>query len=136
MEKKAHEIINFINNIIVYPNTAIVYDIDDTLINTNGEPICPIIATYKNAIARKIKTIIITARSYSPYNLQNTINQLAYYGIKDYEFLILRPSNITDLFFYKEKMREKMKNNGYNIVASIGDMPWDIGKYGGVNFLI
>lgn len=115
-------------------NPVIVYDIDDTLIDSQGRPIEPIIRTYWHAKNLGFKTVIITARE--DRHIEPTKQQLHSHGIVNYSGLYFRPSLVTDLATYKLSARKNIHERGSTVVMSIGDMPFDIGKYGGIGFLV
>jgi predicted secreted acid phosphatase len=129
-------IIHAINSIPISNNSVIVYDIDDTLIDSFGAPIQPIIDTYHYAKTVGLIPAIITARYGTEFNIKNTIDQLNYFGITDYRMLYMMPTNKNDPAHFKELARKNIHKMGYEIVMSIGDMPWDIGNYGGIGFIV
>lgn len=117
-------------------NSVIVYDIDDTLIANNGEPIIPIINTYNYAKSIGLIPVIITARPGSTENIQKTKEQLHSFGITDYKYMYFRPHDKQDLSTFKMLSRKNLHDRGYQVIVSIGDMPWDIGQYGGIGFRV
>ena len=130
------EIISFIKNSKIYNNTAIIYDIDDTVIDKYGNPIWPILSTYKYALSKGLKVFIITARVDTFPNNENTIRQLKSVGMGEFEMIFLRPYYMADIAKYKLIARKIINDMGFNVIASIGDMPWDMGAYGGKGFLV
>jgi hypothetical protein len=118
------------------PNSVIVYDIDNTLIHDSGYPITPIIDTYLYAKARGFKPVIMTARPGTPENIERTKKQLQFYGISDYLCMYFRPVDKLDPYRYKLLARENIHDRGYKVVMSIGDMPWDMGAYGGIGIQV
>jgi hypothetical protein len=132
----ANDIVKTINNIPIYENSAIVYDIDGTLISMNGEPIMPIINTYHHAKSAGLTPVIITARPGSDENIRRTKEQLRSYGIIGYRYMYFLPQNKQDQAKFKLISRQNLHERGYQVVISIGDMPWDIGHYGGIGFRV
>ena len=132
----ANEIFKTINSISVSSNSVIVYDIDDTLINTNGEPITPIINTYHYAKNIGLTPVIITARPGFTENIHRTKEQLLSHGITGYKYMYFLPHDKIDQAMYKLIARKNLHERGYQVVISIGDMPWDIGHYGGIGFRV
>ena len=103
------------------PNDAAMFDIDDTLIWTTGEPNVPIIELLHRMKALGYKIVIITARPGFPLSVNLTRQQLANHGIM-YDYL----------GFTSAKTKSLMKKMlGYNFVLSVGDMPtdWTDSKY-------
>lgn len=97
------------------PNDAAMFDIDDTLIWTNGTPNIPIIQLLHRMKALGYKIVIITARLGFPMVIQMTEKQLAAHGIT-YDYLGFASAEDKSL------MKRKL---GYNFVLSVGDMPTD-----------
>ena len=103
------------------PNDAAMFDIDDTLIWTNGQPNVPIIQLLHRMKALGYKIVIITARPGFDFAIKWTQKQLANYGII-YDYLGFTSAET------KTIMKKKL---GYNFVLSVGDMPtdWTDSKY-------
>ena len=103
------------------PNDAVMFDIDDTLIWTNGQPNTPIIKLLHRMKKLGYKIIIITARPGFQFAIDFTRKQLAEYGIQ-YDYL----------GFTNAETKTLMKKQlGYNFILSVGDMPtdWTDSKY-------
>ena len=103
------------------PNDAAMFDIDDTLIWTNGEPNIPIIQLLHRMRGLGYKIVIITARPGFGFAVQMTQKQLANHGIV-YDYLGFTSAETKTL------MKRRL---GYNFVLSVGDMPtdWTDSKY-------
>lgn len=103
------------------PNDAAMFDIDDTLIFTNGRANQPIIQLLHKMKALGYKIVIITARPGVEIAVKWTIKQLKDYGIV-YDYLGFTSAQT------KTVMKKKL---GYNFVLSVGDMPtdWTDSKY-------
>lgn len=97
------------------PNDAVMFDIDDTLIWTGGEPNTPIIQLLHRMKALGYKIVIITARPGVELGVRMTIKQLKDHGIV-YDYLGFTSAET------KTHMKRKL---GYNFVLSVGDMPTD-----------
>jgi len=112
---------DYIENRIVGPNDAVMFDIDDTLIWTNGTPNKPIINLLHKMKRLGYKIVIITARPGLHFVVQWTIKQLANHGI-GYDYLGFTDASTKSL------MKRRL---GYNFVLSVGDMPtdWTDSKY-------
>lgn len=103
------------------PNDAVMFDIDDTLIWTDGTPNVPIISLLHRMKALGYRIVIITARPGVEIGVKMTINQLKNHGIV-YDYL----------GFTSAKTKSLMKKRlGYNFILSVGDMPtdWTDSKY-------
>ena len=127
--------INYLNNFDYNPRYAVMFDIDDTLL-LNGAPNKPILKLLKECNKRKIKVVIITARS-SIYT-QETIFELEENDITlnkgkyHYNFIYLRHSPDDDHDLFKSNVKENLYNQGYLTIMSVGDQNVDIvGKYSG-----
>jgi len=101
---------------IVKNNDAVMFDIDDTLIFTNGRANIPIIKLLHGAMNLGYKIIIMTARPQILGMLQMTKYQLSVYDIPYHELYITPAQN---------KGHLKVKT-GYNYVLSVGDMDTDL----------
>ena len=118
-------------------NIGVVFDIDDTLLHTDGNPILPMINLYNYVKSLDMVPIIITYRSGDPKSIEYTRKQLDYHGITGYRFLYCRPPDrITDPYRYKFISRKNATERGYKIVMSFGDQNWDIGQYGGMGYIL
>ena len=122
--------INYLDIIGYNPNYGVMFDIDDTLINTTTfQGIKPIIKLLKECNKRKLKVIIITARD-SIYT-QDTILELEEHGIK-FNFIYLRHSPEDDHELFKSNVKENLYNKGLLTIMSVGDQNIDIiGNYSG-----
>jgi hypothetical protein len=108
---------------------AVMFDIDDTLINIKGNPIKPMIKLLNKCISEKLMIIIITARSSIFYN--ETIDELMKNKIK-YAYLFMRERN-DNIQNFKENIKKNLaQNKDINIIMSIGDNWIDVnGDYSG-----
>jgi hydroxymethylpyrimidine pyrophosphatase-like HAD family hydrolase len=108
--------IHYISNRKVRPMDAVMFDIDDTLIFTDGRPNIPIIELLYRAKQLGYKIVIITARPGIQYAIQWTIKQLGDYKIGcDY------------LGFTSAETKLLMKQKlPYNFILSVGDLPTDL----------
>ncbi len=110
-------------------NQAVMFDIDDTLINVaNGKNIQPIVNLLNYCIKHNFIVIIVTARDVS--GTAYTINQLKEHNLKYTRLYLRRPDQ--DLSF-KSKLKEDLtKNSGLTFVMSVGDNWYDVaGGYSG-----
>lgn len=114
--------IHYISNREIAPNDAVMFDIDDTLIFTNGHANTEMIDLLNYSKRLGYKIIIITARPFSIVTRQFTIMQLKKYGII-YDELYLTPA------LNKGNVK---KQSGYNYILSVGDQETDLThtKYG------
>jgi hydroxymethylpyrimidine pyrophosphatase-like HAD family hydrolase len=107
---------DILKNRYMKPNDAVMFDIDDTLIFTDGRPNVPIINLLHTAKKIGYNIVIITARPGIEYIVQWTIRQLKAYGI-GYDYL----------GFTSAETKYLMKQHlPYNFILSIGDMPTDL----------
>lgn len=98
-------------------NPAVMFDIDDTLIDYNGNPIKPIIRLLNKCESLGYIILIITARMEN--TRQFTMNQLNSFGIyPDYLFL-QQPG---DSNHFKSEIKDKLaKESEIFTIMSIGD---------------
>jgi hypothetical protein len=108
--------IHYISNRELHPNDAVMFDIDDTLIFTNGHPNKPIIELLNVAGKMGYHIVIITARPGIKHVIRWTIEQLKEYGI-GYDYLGFTSAETKDL------MKKKLP---YHFILSVGDMPTDL----------
>lgn len=108
--------IKYITNRQVDPKDAVMFDIDDTLIFTNGQPNKPIVDLLHEAASIGYNIVIITARPGIDYSIQETIKQLAANKIGYHYLGFTSPET-------KHVMKQKLD---YNFILSVGDMPTDL----------
>lgn len=95
---------------------AVMFDIDDTLIKTDGTPIPQIIDLLRRSKMAGYRVVIITARPGYPENVMWTKRQLASKGI-----------TYDELYFCPPHMKSLVKRRlGYNFLLSVGDQPTDL----------
>ena len=95
-------------------NDAVMFDIDDTLINSsNGSINFEILNILNRAKKLGYKIVIITARS--PSSAQYTSMQLGMAGIY-YDLLIFSPPHLKG---------QAKRSTGHRYVLSVGDLPTD-----------
>ena len=106
----------YISNRVVHANDAVMFDIDDTLIFTDGRANEPIIDLLNKSIGLGYKIIIITARPGLDRVVEWTVRQLKQYGI---EYHYLGFTSAETKYYMKQQLP-------YNFVLSVGDMPTDL----------
>jgi len=107
---------NILKDRIIREKDAVMFDIDDTLIFTNGVANIPIIKLLYYAMNLGYKIVIITARPNTLITIAFTKWQLKRYRIP-YHSLIITPAH--------NKGNVKVKS-GLNYVLSVGDQPTDL----------
>jgi predicted secreted acid phosphatase len=132
-KRAANIAVNYLENIKIKPKSAVMFDIDDTLLlvdKNNLKPINPIIDLLNYCITRDILIVIITARS-DVYK-KETINDLNRFGI-NYSYIYLRKSPEDDDINFKSREKQRLyENYGITILMSLGDQLTDIvGDYSG-----
>ena len=105
-----------LKNRVIGEKDAVMFDIDDTLIFTNGDANVPIIKLLHYAKQLWYKIIIITARPVIKASVDFTTFQLRQYGIP-YHALFITPAH--------NKGNVK-RQTGLNYVLSVGDMDTDL----------
>jgi predicted secreted acid phosphatase len=130
------KVIKILNSLKIPDKAAVIFDIDDTLLDKNGNPIYHTVNIFNYVKMMGIKPIIVTNREYSFESLKYTTEQLLKAGITGVDLLYFRDPSETNPWTAKLSMRKCIYNNGYNVILSIGDMPWDIGKYGGIGIIV
>lgn len=136
MESIYRGAVSIISKTDLADNATVVFDIDDTLVLANGRGIMPMIQLYNYFVEQGLNVIVITNRSETAEVVSYTKKQLTELGLKGDKVVYFRPLYSTDPYEYKENARKDATSNGFNIVMSIGDMPWDIGEYGGIGIVV
>ena len=118
MEKALTFGLNCVSERDVSENDAVMFDIDDTLLKTDGTPIPEMIYLFRISKSLGYKMIIITARPYYEENIIHTKDQL------------LKNSIFADklIFTDMEKKTKAKELLEYNFVLSVGDMYTDLGS--------
>jgi predicted secreted acid phosphatase len=130
------DIIRRLDRLKLSSNSAIVFDIDETLLDRIGKPITQIILVYNYSKMIGLTPIIITSRPGFSENVKATQKQLLNNMICDYRLLFFLPLDRYDSFIYKKLSRKCAVDKGFDIVMSIGDQKWDIGEYGGIGVIL
>ena len=116
------------------PNQAVVFDIDDTLIDSSTHQLIPkVFELYQYCRNRGYNIFIITARPRIPYGVQLTLNQLYSLGITGFKNIAFRPPLELSIPAYKLRARKAIKDD---VIMSIGDKTWDIGEGGGYGIIV
>ena len=116
------------------PNQAIIFDIDDTLIDSRTHRIIPkVFELYQYCKHRGYNIYIITARPRIPYGIQLTFYQLHTLGINGFKNIAFRPPLELDIPGYKLRARKAIQDT---VIMSVGDKKWDIGEGGGYGILV
>ncbi len=116
------------------PRQAVIFDIDDTLIDSRTHTIIkPVYQLYKYCQNKGYNIYIITARPRIPYGVQLTLNQLYSLGITGFKNIAFRPPLEIDVPGYKLKARKAIADD---VIMSVGDKKWDIGEAGGYGILV
>jgi len=105
-----------LKNRVVGEKDAVMFDIDDTLIFTNGNANVPIIKLLHYAKHLGYKIIIITARPAVRGTIEITQYQLKQYGIPYNTLIITQAHNKGNV----------KRETGLNYVLSVGDMDTDL----------
>ena len=108
--------VHYISNRDIKHMDAVMFDIDDTLIFTNGQSNDPIIELLNIAVYMGYKIIIITARP----GLENVIG-FTTKQLREHEIMY------NYLGFTSTETKHLMKKQlPYNFILSVGDMPTDL----------
>lgn len=100
----------------IQPNDAVMFDIDDTLIFTDGQPNRPILELLRIAHRIGYNIVIITARPVFTPTIEWTIRELASHNIP-YDYLGFTSAQT------KLLMKQRLP---YTFILSVGDMPTDL----------
>ncbi len=130
-------VISFLNLVTLPENPAMVFDIDQTLIDEKQNCIQPIIDIYNYAKDMNIALFIITSRPGMEPVISMTKKTLLDCNIMGVKAMFFRPYNKVDHTYYKKSARKAIYDRfNHNVIMSIGDSTWDIGEYGGEGVLV
>ena len=109
--------------------SAVVFDIDDTLVDRNERPIPPLMQLYHWCAENQLRCFVVTARPESTTNRMATSRMLAAHGIVP-KHLYMMPETSSlpsseEVSSYKRRCREEIAQR-YTILANFGDMWWDV----------
>ena len=125
---------NILEQIPFHPHQAVVFDIDDTLVDADTGRIMPkTFSLYQYCLARGYHVYIITARARTYDAVLYTVNQLKSLGINGYKLIAFRQPDDWDIPTYKLNARRAIPQQ---VVMSVGDQDWDVGRYGGVGVIV
>ena len=113
---------------------AIVFDIDGTLVHdkTWDKPIWSVINFCNYCKDIGIATMIVTARGGWESNINNTKESLQQLGI-ECDAMFFRKPDDHKIEEFKTNVRQYLSNAiDFNVLISIGDNEWDMGRWGGV----
>jgi len=128
---KANEGINALRTSYLPPNSIVIFDIDDTVINSEQKPIVPIIELYKAIQKAGIPIVFVTARPFVEPVVRYTVQQLEFFGITGYIGIYFRNQNMINVPEFKRITRaEIMKVHNKIPVLNIGEQTWDMGEFG------
>lgn len=130
----SQEIQDIFMNRIFDPMDAVIFDIDDTVIDSLGEPIPAIIALTKFFRFKGAAIFFITARVGEDFVRKHTEAQMQKLNIS-YNAIYYRHNFYDNPWTFKRDVR-CMLSSQYRIILSIGDKPWDIGECGGMSILL
>lgn len=138
LELIVFNVISSLQSIKINNETAVVFDIDDTLIDSRGKRIDLVFFLYNYMKYLGIHLVLITNRIGTQESVQWTIDELFNNGITKYSCIYFRsPYREDNPYRYKEIARKSvLEKKGLTIIMSIGDQPWDIGNYGGIGILL
>ena len=104
---------------------AVVFDIDDTIIDSQSNQPIPIMSELYNLCIRYgYEIIFITARPDTGNNAEVTREQLMHLGFSIFTALYLRPKHMNDLCAFKTDVRDSL--HGIQLVGLIGNRWHDI----------
>jgi predicted secreted acid phosphatase len=110
--------------------SAIVFDIDDTILDGAGNSIRPTCVLYSYAYMLGVNIFIITSRI--NHSASFTSSQLKGLCLPAPRIMYFKQNPYADNFVYKESARKSITDQGFDIIMSVGDQPWDYsGKYTG-----
>ena len=125
---------NVLQQIPFNRDQAVVFDIDDTLINSDTGEIMPkVFSLYRYCVMRGYRVYIITARAWTPNAVKYTLDQLRALGVVGFQSIAFRPPDNWNVAKFKMEARKSIPQK---VVMSVGDQRWDIGEYGGIGVIV
>ena len=125
---------NILEQIPFNRDQAIVFDIDDTLINSDtGEIMSKVFSLYQYCVVKGYYVYIVTARAKTPDAVAFTLHQLRSLGITGFKSIAFRPPDNWDIPGFKMEARRSIPQK---VIMSVGDQYWDIGQYGGIGVIV
>ena len=141
--------LQILKKIKIEKNMVIIFDIDETILTNEGQLIIPTYLFYLEIKKMGITPIFVTARTNE--TVDYTHSQFNNYEIHSKNLskyddgyvvynsnhtIYFRHRNDDNIEKYKENARRCVYEQGYNIIMSIGDQPWDVGEYGGTGIIL
>lgn len=117
-------------------NSAVIFDIDMTLIDESGNRIEPVCWFYEQVLKENFTAVLVTARPSIDSVIERTNRDLQSCGIVNYDSIYFRDPAEKNVEKYKTSARRNIWERGFNVIMSVGDQPWDIGEYGGIGILL
>lgn len=103
-------------------NDIVIFDIDNTLLDSNGFRINPVITLFDFIKLMNVPIAIITSRIGTPENIKKTQKELYNNCILDYKYIyFLKPLDYNILEF-KNNSQQDIVKKGYNIIMTVGDL--------------
>ena len=107
-------------------NAIIIFNIDNTLLDSTGKRMNPIITLYDYAKLLNIKIAIITRRLGTPENIEKTEKQLYKRCILNYNYIyFLKPLDV-NFEEFKNNVIKDIKRKGHKIIMIIGYMEFNV----------
>jgi predicted secreted acid phosphatase len=120
-------------------NGVVIFDIDDTLVDSDEKRISPVVNLFKLSQKFGFACSIVTARQEGLKNRNETAEMLQKCGIENWTHLYMMPSALRGKIKTEEQLRRYVSayksdardqiSQTYDIIANIGDMWHDLIKY-------
>lgn len=136
IQEQANDATAMLNSMEMPKNPAVIFDIDDTLIDHHGIVIQPIVELYNHVKMLCIPIFIVTNRLNDANSVDYTKYELDMHGITEYTDIYFRKVGEKDLTKAKLDARKNIAEKGFDTIMSIGDQLWDLGEYGGIGILV
>lgn len=128
--------IRYLSEINKCDQCVVVFDIDETLLDLQGNVIPWIFDIYNYIKSSNIQIVLITYRLGTEICIKYTLEQLKNKNITDFFRIYFSPNITANPYIYKQNARRSLFEKNYHVIMSIGDEPWDIGNYGGRGILL
>lgn len=115
---------NVANFAALGPTSAVVLDIDGTVVSAAGHAIQPTQRFYQTVLARGAHVYFVTARPFTPANMIATAAQLHRCGFPMFSGLFMRPPAMRAVGQFKAVIREYIRHELHHRVRVVVGNQW------------
>ena len=116
-----NEVLTDIRSMKVDESSAVIFEIDNILLDIKGRIIKPLHEIFNLCVQKKLKIFIITSRVGTKDNINLTLTQLKINGITSYESIYFLKPTRDDVSTMKFKARKNLFDRGFKVVYTFGN---------------